>query len=389
MIQRVFRYRLSPTPEQQEAFDQFAGVTRLIYNLALEQRRTFWRQFKAATGGTLNYVSQGHQVTELRAEFDWIAAVHSTPMTQALRDLDKAFHAFFRGRADFPTPRKKGANDSFRFLGKEIRTAPLNRKWSAVRVPKIGWVKFRDTRPMRGRTLNITVIKAANGWHVCFANEIEHEAPSNSLPAVGIDRGVANTLALSTGEMLSSPSTADLQRRKRRAQRVLSRRRRGSNRYRRQLRRVTRISAKVARRRVDWQHKAAFSIASRFGLVTLEALAVPNMTRSGQRKRGLNRAILDQGWGAFERALAYKLEERGGSLDKVNPAYTSQTCSACGTIDSASRESQASFACRSCGFAIHADTNAAINILRRSTAPMRVEGTGCGPDETRTANLAA
>jgi putative transposase len=152
---------------------------------------------------------------------------------------------------------------------------------------------------------------------------------------------------------------------------------------------LSRITAKIARVRADWRHKATTDIARRFGRVSIEALQIKNMTASGPGKRGLNRSILEQGWGAFERTLAYKLEERGGVLVKVDPAYTSQTCSACGTIDKASRKSQASFACRHCGFASHADTNAAINILRRGTASMLAEGSGCAPTETRTFNLAA
>jgi putative transposase len=187
--------------------------------------------------------------------------------------------------------------------------------------------------------------------------------------------------------MLSTPNLTHLERRKRRAQRVLARRVRGSTRYRKQRQRLRRITARIARCRADWRHKVTRNISLRFGTVTLEALNVPNMTRSGRGKRGLNRSIMEQGWGAFERVLVYKLEERGGALIKVDPRYTSQTCSACGTIDKASRESQASFACRHCGFAAHADHNAALNILRRSTP--RVEGSDYAPDEALTVNLAA
>jgi putative transposase len=203
---------------------------------------------------------------------------------------------------------------------------------------------------------------------------------------VGIDRGIANTIALSTGELLSTPDTSRLERRKSRAQRVLSRRKRGSNRYRKQRQRLSRITSKIARVRSDWRHKSTLSITQRFGTVVLEDLRIPNMVKTN---RGLSRSIHEQGWGAFERVLTYKLEERGGTLIKINPAFTSQECSACGVIDRASRESQASFTCRHCGSAIHADTNAAINILRRSTASMRAEGGGYAPDETRTINLAA
>jgi putative transposase len=388
VLQRAFRYRLYPTLEQAEALAQFAGVTRFVYNLALEQRTTFWRQHRAQTGRAFTYASQGREVTQLRAQVDWIRAAPASALHQALRDLDRAFASFWRGTAAFPTPRRKGRNDTFRWQWQGTDHRRINRRWSAVRVPNLGWIKYRDSRPLCGRPLSATVSCVAGQWFVAIACEIEHERPANDLPAVGIDRGVANTLALSTGELLSTPATARLERLKKRAQRTLSRRKRGSGRYREQRRRVARIAAKITRIRAGWRHKATTDIARRFGLVALEDLKTANMTRSGRGKRGLNRSILEQGWRAFETVLAYKLEERGGALIKVDPAYTSQTCSACGTIDKASRESQASFACRSCGFAAHADTNAAINILRRSTSQLPVEASGCGAVEAGTVNRA-
>lgn len=383
MIQRSFRYRIYPTAEQAERLAQFAGTARFVYNLALEQRRVFGRR-----GRCFNFVNQGHQVTELRREVDWIGAAPITALTQALRDLDRAFSNFFAGRTRYPTPRRKGIHDSFRCQGNAVGSRPINKQWAAVRIPNLGWVKYRDTRAISGRVMGATISRRAGTWFVAFACEIEHETPANSLPAVGIDRGVANTLALSTGELLSTPDTVRLDRRKKRAQRILARRVRGSNRYRKQRLRVGRLAAKIARVRDDWRHKATLDIAQRFGTVAIENLQTVNMTRAGKGKRGLNRSILEQGWGAFETALAYKLEERGGTLVKVNPAHTSQTCSDCGAIDKASRESQSSFACRHCGFAAHADTNAAINILRRSTASMRVKGGGYVPVETRTVSRA-
>jgi putative transposase len=225
------------------------------------------------------------------------------------------------------------------------------------------------------------VSRIAGQWFASFACQIEHEIPANDLPTVGIDRGITNTLALSTGELLSTPDLAHLERRKKRAQRVLARRKRGSNRHRKQRARVSRITAKIVRCRADWRHKTTTDIAERFGMIAMEDLRVLNMVR-GNRTRA--RLIHEQGWGSFERALAYKLEERGGALVKVDPRHTSQECSYCGTIDRRNRESQARFVCRSCGFAAHADTNAALNILRRGTAPMLVEGCGYAPDEART-----
>jgi putative transposase len=386
MNMRGFRYRLETTGQQEALFRRFAGVCRLVYNLALEQRRHFHRQYERATGKRLSYVAQAAELTQLRAEVDWIAAVYVSCQQQALRDLDRAYGNYFACRAGYPTPRRKGQHNSFRFPGREIETKRLNAKWSAVRLPKIGWVKYRDTRPMRGVLKNVTVSHDALGWHVSFACEIEAAAqPVSKLPGVGIDRGVANTLMLSTGEAFQMPASLEaIEDRRRRLQRAAARKKRGSARRAKALRRIARLSTRSARIRRDFQHKAALAVASRFGAVVLEDLKVRSMTASAKgtvnqpgrrvrQKAGLNRAILTQGWSGFETVLAYKLQERGGTLHTVDPAYTSQTCSACGTVDSRSRESQARFCCQYCGFAIHADQNAAINILRRNTASMRME----------------
>lgn len=365
-------------------------MTRFVYNLAWEQRRDFWRQYRATTGGALNFASQGRQVTDLRRECDWIRAIPYTCLTQALRDLDKAFASFFAGRSRYPSPRRRGVNDSFRLQASEtggIRR--INKRWSEIRLPKIGAVRFRATRPVFGRLVSVTITRDALGWHVSFACEIEHEAPANDNPAVGIDRGVAVSLALSNGETFQLPDLSRLDLQRRRAQRVAARRKKGSKRRTKALRRAARISAKIARKRAHWQHEVSRSIAERFGTVVLEDLRITNMAAAGRGKRGLNRSIMNQGWGAFAAKLSYKLEERGGALIKVNPAYTSQTCSACGTVDSRSRESQASFACVECGFRSNADLNAANVILRRSTPSMPVEDARWGSVEAGTCLVAA
>jgi putative transposase len=391
VIARGYRFKLGPTAEQDALFRQCAGVCRLVYNLALEQRATWGRRHR------LGYVQQAADLTRLRAEFDWIRAVSVSCQQQALRDLDRAFVNFSAGRARYPTPRKKGVNDTFRCPGREVETCRLNAKWSAVRLPKIGWVKFRDTRPIRGAVQNATIAGGADGWHISFACEIAHEAPQNVRPTVGIDRGVATTLALSTGEMVSVPVSLDwIEAAKRRAQRVLSRRKRGSRRYTRQRRRMARLQARARRIRLDFHHRAALDIAQRFSMAVLEDLRIKNMTASAsgtvaepgrrvRQKAGLNRAILNQGWGAFDRILTYKMEERGGRVVKTGPAFTSQTCSACGVVDARSRKSQASFECVACGHRDNADSNAAKNILRRwNTSHLCIEGLHERPVEVRT-----
>lgn len=383
MIARGLRFDLAPTPEQEVQFRQNAGVVRLVYNLALEQRRDHWRAYHRAHGKHISIASQCRELTALRAQHDWIANISITCQQQALRDLDRAYSNFFKGIAAYPAPRRKGLGDSFRFQGREIETRKLNRRWSEVRLPKIGWIRYRDTRLIRGTLKNVTVSHDALGWRVSFACMIEHDVPANDLPSVGIDRGVANTLALDTGELLSLPieRLSVLDRRHRKAQRLQARRKRGSKRHAKARQQANRIKAKVARIRRDWHHKAALGIARRFGTVVLEDLRIGNMTASAAgtvenpgtnvaQKRGLNRSILNQGWHQFEVLLGYKLEERGGRLVKVDPSWTSRTCSACGAVHHANRKNQAEFACLSCGVEEHADINAARVIKRRGSTPL-------------------
>lgn len=391
VIYRGFAYRLAPTPVQEDSLRQFAGVCRLVYNLALEQRSTWGPRHR------ISYASQSAELTKLRAEFDWVRAVPSVCQQQALRDLDKAFAGFFAKRTGFPRPRKRGENDTFRFNGREVATRSINGRWSEVRLPKVGWVKFRDTRPMRGSLKNVTVSLSGEHWQISFLREIEHEAPAPLAGVVGIDRGVATTLALSTGEMLTLPDTLRrVEGQKRRAQRIAARRQRGSNRRRRAQRRVARLAARQARIRRDFHHRAALDIARRFGVAVLEDLNTRAMTRSAKgtaaepgrnvrQKAGLNRVILNAGWHQFATILSYKMEERGGQVITVPAHHTSQTCAACGVVDARSRKSQAVFECVSCGHTGHADINAALEILRRgSTSLLDVEGRGCAPVETST-----
>jgi putative transposase len=230
---------------------------------------------------------------------------------------------------------------------------------------------------------NITIARRSGLWTVScqYVREIVDPEPSQ-LSAVGIDRGVVVFAALSNGAQIA-PAACGKKARKAlaRAQRKLSRKKIGSNNRRKQVRRVARLHARVARARKDFLHKASHHVAQNHGTVVLEKLEVANMVRSAagtlenpgrnvRQKSGLNRAILDQGWHTFRVLLDYKLRERGGRLIEVPAAYTSLTCAVCGRIDAASRVSQSRFVCAACGHTTNADENAAINILRRADSPV-------------------
>ena len=374
VIRKANTYRLYPTPEQAQQMAQIAGSCRFVFNLALEQRRDWWKP-----GRTFNFASQCREVTMLRAEVDWLKAAPVHTLQQALKDLDRAYQNWWAGRADYPTPRKKGLNDSFRFPDPvSIKVERTGNSSGRLKLPKLGWVRLRGWYAIPGAICHATVSRPAGQWHVAVQWQREASEPMPSLlPAVGIDRGIAVFAAMSNGTNIAPVNHGKKALRAlRKAQRNLSRKKRGSSNRRKAIRRVAKIQMRVANARKNFLHEQTTAIANNHGTVVLEALKVRNMSASAKgtaaepgkmvrQKAGLNRAILDQGWGIFSRFLGYKLANRGGRLIEVPAAYTSQTCAECGVADARSRQDQARFVCTGCGHEANADTNAAIIILKR------------------------
>jgi putative transposase len=385
-IIRSYRYRLAPTAAQAARLGQISGACRFVYNLALEQRENWYRQYRRNTGYGFSYIRQSYELTALRAEVDWIAAVPRHALDEALRQLDYAYSAFFAGRARHPTFRRRDDGCGFTLRSVDAPVELINAKWGRVRLRGAGWIKLRLSRPLVGIPKMVSFREECGQWHVsvtCAAQGFASAPPA----AVGIDRGIANTLALSSGGLISVPAhIGAVVAQRLRAQRKLARCKKGSKRRLKQRARVARLHARARRIRTDWAHRVSTDLAKRFGTVAVEDLKIGNMVLAN---RGLSRSIHSQGWGHVVSLLAYKLKATGGTLIKVNPAYTSQACSSCGAVDSQSRESQARFLCVHCGHDEHADINAAKNILRRSTALQLAEEPDYGSDETRTMEVAA
>ena len=367
------RYRLLPTAAQEAVLRDHCAHARFVWNLAVEQH-SHWHPGRASAPG---YLAQCRQLTAARAEHPWLAAGSQMVQQQALRDFTQAMAAFFNPQnpARRPSWRKAGRDEGFRVVGRcgrqwDVRR--LSRRVGEVWVPKAGWVRFRWSRavPPGVKSYRVTMDRAGR-WHVAFAAiPAPVPAPGNG-EAVGIDRGVAVSAALSTGELLRAPGlTARERKRMVRLKRKLARVKRGSNRRRRVKLAIARLSARETDRRRDWVEKTSTDIARWFDMIRVEDLRITNMTRSAKgtagnpgtnvrAKSGLNREIMRSGWGLLVRRLQDKAPAR---VEKISPAYTSQTCSGCGHRDPESRESQSSFRCRACGLTVNADVNAARNI---------------------------
>lgn len=384
-INRGYKFRLYPSAQQADVMQFNADVCRMIYNLALEQRKYHYRSFRANTGRHISFASQCLELTALRSEFAWIAKGSLTAQQQALRDLATSFGNFYEGRSFYPRFKKKGVNDSFRFMGREVEFKRLNKSWGSVRLPKIGEVRFRLTRDIVGKLRNVTVSLDALGWHVSFSTESVSEVEPNFAPSIGIDRGIERALAYSNGEFADFPKATikALDYRARRAAAAASRLHRGSSRHKKAKARALALKSKAARVRKHFNHVETSRIAKRYGVAVLEDLKTKNMTSSakgtienpGQKvaqKAGLNRSILEMGWHQFGEFLEYKMAASGGEVRVVSAAYTSATCSCCGLNEKSNRKSQAVYECCGCGSVMNADTNAALNILRAGTRPAQV-----------------
>jgi transposase len=371
----VSRYRLDPTAEQEQALLRHCADARYVWNLCVEQES----HYRAGRGRMPGFAERCRQLTEARVANSWLAAGSVVVQQQAIKDHAYAMANFFDGNCGRPTWRKAGRNEGFRVTGKrghgkgctwDVRR--LNRKWAEVQIPKVGWVRFRLSRPVPEAVKSFRVTQDRAGrWHVAFTAIPDPVPGPGTGEVVGIDRGVKVSAALSTGERLNAPRLTDREAaRLRRLGRKLARARRGSKRREKVKAQVARLKAREADRRKDWVEKTSTGIARRFDVIRVEDLNVRGMTRSAKgtaeapgkkvaQKAGLNREIGKSGWGM----LVERLEDKApGRVEKVPAAYTSQRCGACGHVARENRESQAAFLCTACGYACNADVNAARNI---------------------------
>ncbi|MDX2971907.1 RNA-guided endonuclease InsQ/TnpB family protein [Kribbella solani] len=391
------RFRLAPTRDQVPGLLESCRHARYVWNVGLEQR-LMWRPGRPAAPG---FVAQAAQLTEARAAQLWLKAGSQMVQQQALRDLDQAWRNFYAGTHGRPSWRRKGVHEGFRVVGPQAqRVEKLNRKWGRVLVPKVGWVKFRLSRAVPpAKSYRVTCDRSGR-WHIAFAVVPAPIAAPGTGAIVGVDRGVTVSAALSTGELLSCPGlSAREQARLKRLQRRLCRAWRGSNRRARIKAAIARWKARETDRRKNWVEQTSTDLARGFDTIRIENLKIRALTRSARgtieshgrnvrAKAGLNRGILASGWGQ----LAARLEHKApGRVERVRPAYTSQTCSACGHCAPDSRENQAVFRCVACRYEANADVNAAVNIAGGTAAGRAVDTrreTGVSVSEKREPQLA-
>ncbi|ONK12894.1 putative transposase [Streptomyces sp. MP131-18] len=406
------KYRAYPTEAQDQVLTGWGHTGRAVWNVALEQRVYLYQQ----RGYTLRSVEQCKHLTAARADLEWMGNFPAQAGQQILRNLDRAYDNFWNPEhpAAFPARKKRGHRLSIPFPGQAVEVRKLNRKWAQVRIPKLGWLRFRLSRAVGGTIRNATISRGGTGWHISFGVHIGARlAPPNGKPGCGVDFGVAASAYVSTetAPRFMPPSlTANEKARikhleRKKARQVTYARKHQGGKYSRRLRKtigqIGKLRTRQANRRQDFTHKLTTGLAKNHGMVGIEDLRVKNMTGSARgtaeapganvrAKAGLNRSILDNTPGERRRQLEYKARLYGSELRAVPPFHTSQTCAACGNADPESRKGCGRlFACIHCGHEDDADHNASVEIeararrtggtvtnSTRSTPKVRVPATG-------------
>ena len=268
-------------------------------------------------------------------------------------DLDKASKQMFKKTSRRPKFKKHRLHVSTVSLFYPATKTTFRNSY--LQIPKVGLVRFRGLKKVSGTLKSFNLIKRAGDWYASLLFECEDKLNENT-SIVGVDRGITSLLAMSDGTLIDNPRWYRSSEQKlKRAQRSLSRKKKGSNRKKKQQLRLAKLHHHVSNQRKDFLHKLSTTISKNHGIVVLEDLKIENMIKFSS---GMAKSILDAGWGMFSSMLEYKCRE----VIKVNPAYTSQTCSQCGHGDRENRCGKY-FECLHCAHEEDADYNASKNIL--------------------------
>jgi len=360
---------------------RFAGACRFVFNRALALQN----ENHEAGNKYIPYTKMTSWLIGWKAEPEtqWLKESPSQLLQQSLKDLDRGYKNFFQKRTAFPRFKKRGQNDAFRYP----QGVKLDQPNSRISLPKLGWIRYRNSREIIGEVKNVTVSQSCGNWYVSIQTEYEVAYPvHNAKSMVGMDVGITKLATLSDGTVYQPVNSFKASRRKLAVlQRQLSRKEKFSANWQKQKRKIQRLHSHIAHIRRDYLHKVTSEISKNHAMIVIEDLKVSNMSKSAKgtaeqhgrsvrTKSGLNRLILDQGWYEMRRQLEYKQFWRGGQVLAVPPAYTSQRCASCGHTEKENRTTQSKFECLECGYTANADVNGARNILAAGHAVLASGG---------------
>lgn len=365
----TYKRKLKLTKAQEERISSWIGACRLVYNMGLEIKISSWKN-KSKGVSSFELMKQLPSLKDI----DWMADVPASSLIESIKRLDRSYVNFFRNfksGAGYPKFKTKKTYKSIAFRQMDLhkKTPAITISGNYIKLPKLGLVPFyKDKGVIKGRIKLAQIVIEPTGFFVCIICDEVSKNISNpdESQVIGIDMGVANFCSDSNGNFIENPRHFKKHEDKLRVEnRSLSRKKKGSNRWKKQAKKLSLLHYKISNVRKDFLHKESTKLAKKFHTICLEDLNVKNMAKN----KILSKHILDCGWGMFRTMLEYKT-----NVIRVNPKYTSQTCNECGEKDSRNRLSQSEFVCLSCGHISNADTNAAKNIMSKGIAINRKRG---------------
>ena len=415
-INKAYKFRLEPNAEQELVLNKLLGSARFVWNQILAVSFEM-----LAKNERINKVNLVNKIPELRKKPECAFLENSSngvSLQQKVRDLGDAWGKFFNKKEQAKLKQKPFRAKKPRFFklsdGGEVQLRTLMPRfkkksdgYDSIRIVQFGrycWVKgnqvklpndsgvvkFRKSQNIVGEIKNVTISKHVGKWYVSFGAENTVEAPVHpSKSAVGIDLGVKKLITTSSGQVFDPINSFKANQVKlARLQRKLRKKNKFSQNWKKLNLKINTLHHHIANIRHDYLHKVTTTLSKNHAMIVVEDLKVANMSKSAKgsiekkgknvkAKSGLNKSILDQGWSMLVNMLVYKQQWRGGLLVKVDPKYTSQTCSSCGHVAKENRLTQANFSCVECSFGENADINASRNILAVGHTVLSVEG-GCG-----------
>ena len=359
------KIQLDPTNKQATYFAKASGTARFAYNWALAEWKRQYEEWKLDSSlPKPSELSLRRQLNAIKREqFPWMTEVTKCAPQIAVMQLGNAFKNFWKGRTKYPKFRKKGVHDRFAIANDQFTVSGKK-----IRIPKLGWVRMKESLRFTGKILSATVSRIADKWYVSITVDTDHipMRPAENQGEVGVDLGISALATLSTGEKVLGPKPhkALLSRLKRLSRRLSKKQNGSANRAKARVR-LARLHARIANIRKDALHKLTADLTRRFHTIAIEDLNVSGMM--GNRR--LARSIADMGFYEFRRQLTYKIERRGGLLIVVNRWFpSSKTCSVCGTVQDKMPLSIRQWSCPDCGNIHDRDVNAARNILAHGLA---------------------